>query len=314
MAEPKTTLAIALGCICFLLTLILIPISLGYINYWEYGLNQYQITRAVDTENVYGPGRYFIGVGHGFIKYQRTAHFEVLNALPVFSASASEDSIGLEFKVDIGFTYFLIEEEIGDLHVELNKNYRSVILSRAKDAIKNEAADSVSFNQYFTKRKLVEAKFKKAIEERWKEPPSLHCTLDQFHLGRIQIPESVAVKQLEAQIQNERNGKETFTQQAELEREQTAVEVNSINLNTTLVLRKAKAEANLLRSKAQSESEKIRAQSQINGTQYLLQAAGINSEDDISAFSYIRTLKNRDQLSMVVSYLSPDNVVRTTPA
>lgn len=309
--EPKITLAIALGATVFFLTIILIIASLGYVEYYEYGLDQSKITRTVDIETVYGPGRYFIGVSHGFIKYQRDAHFEFLTGLAVFSAG-SEDSIGLEFKVDVGFTYLLLEDEIGDLHKELSKNYRSVILSRAKDAIKNEAAASVTFDQYFQERKSVEAKFKAAIEKRWQDPPSLHCTLDQFHLGRIQIPDSVAVKQLEAQIQNERNGRESFTQQAEVEREQTAVEVNSINLETERLLRTANAQAKLLRSKAKSESDKIRAAAQVNGTQFLLEAAGINTEEDISAYSYIRTLKNRHQLDMDVSYLSPDTVVRTT--
>ena len=312
--EPKIGAAIGVGIVCFLLIVILIPVSFGYLEYYEYGLDQFKITRSIDIENVYSPGRYFIGPAHGFIRYQRDAHFELLTNLAVFSAGSSTDSIGLEFKVDVGFTYLLIEDEIGDLHKEFAKNYRTVIESRAKDAIKNEAAASVTFSQYFQDRKKVEAKFKAAIQKRWNDPPSLHCTLDQFHLGRIQIPDSVAIKQLEAQIQNERNGKEAFTQQAEIEREQTAVEVNSINLETELLLRTARAEAKLLRSKARSESDKIRASAHINGTQYLLSAAGINTEEDISAFTYIRTLKNRDQLNMAVSYLSPDNILRTTAA
>merc|ERR1711971_1170070 len=110
--------------------------------------DQFKITRAVDTEQVYAPGRYFIGPSHVFLKYQRDAHFEVLEELVVFSAG-TDDSIGLEFKVDVGFTYLLIEDEIGQLHKEMAKNYRNVIVSRAKDAIKNEAAASVTFTQYF---------------------------------------------------------------------------------------------------------------------------------------------------------------------
>jgi len=316
MAEKNKNLIYGIAfliCVGLLMTLILVPMSLGYVEYYEYGLDQFKITRAVDTEQVYGPGRYLIGPGHAFIKYQRNAHLEFLDGLSVFSAGSSTESIGLEFKVDVGFTFLLIEEEIGDLHKELAKNYRNVIVSRARDAIKNEAV-SVTFKEYFQARKGVEARFKAAVAKRWSDPPSLHCTIDQFHLGRIQIPQSVAIKQLEAQIQNERNGKEDFTQQAELEREQTAVEVNSINLETELVLRKARAEANLLRSKAKSEADRIRALAQINGTQNLLEAAGISNEDQLSAFSYIRTLKNRENVSVHVSYLSPDNVLRTSQA
>jgi len=47
--------------------------------------------------------------------------------------------------------------------------------------------------------------------------------MDQFHLGRIRIPESVATKQLESKVQNERNGREQFLQEAQIEREMTAV-------------------------------------------------------------------------------------------
>jgi len=312
MNNKKVIILVAsLLCFGLLATVILVPASLGYVDYYEYALDQSKVTRSVDTENVYGPGRYLIGLTHSFIKYQRDAHFEVLKDLSVFSAGSSDESIGLEFKVDVGFTFLLVEDEIGELHKELSQNYRSIIISRAKDAIKNEAV-SVTFTQYFQARKEVERRFQSAIQKRWAQPPSLHCTLDQFHLGRIQIPPSVAIKQLEAQIQNERNGKEAFTQQAELEREQTAVEVNSINLETQKVLRTATAEANLLRSKAKSQADRVRALANINGTSLLLEAANIDNEDHLSAFSYIRTLKNRKTIdSFSVSYLSPENVVRT---
>jgi hypothetical protein len=314
MVDNKKIVILVSSLVCFGLVAIaiLVPASLGYVDYYEYALDQSKITRAVDTESVYGPGRYFIGLTHSFLKYQRDAHFEVLKGLSVFSAGNSDESIGLEFKVDVGFTFLLIEDEIGELHKELSKNYRSIIISRAKDAIKNEAV-SVTFTQYFQDRKVVEKRFQDAIQKRWAQPPSLHCTLDQFHLGRIQIPPSVAIKQLEAQIQNERNGKEAFTQQAEVEREQTAVEVNSINLETEKVLRTARAEANLLRSKARSEADRTRALANINGTQALLEAASITNEDHLSAFGYIRMLKNRKNISSFrVSYLSPENVVRTS--
>jgi hypothetical protein len=122
---------------------------------------------------------------------------------------SNSSSIGLEFVIDSDLTFFLIEEEIGILHEELAKNYRNIIVSRAKDAIKNEAI-FVTFAEYFQNRKEVEARFANAVQARWNTAPSLHCTLDQFHLGRIRIPESVAAKQLETTVQNERNDQEEF--------------------------------------------------------------------------------------------------------
>ena len=109
--------------------------------------------------------------------------------MSVFSAGGSNESIGLAFLVDIDYTYFLIEEEIGALHKELASNYNNIIASRAREAIKNEAI-FVTFTEYFQNRTDVEERFRQAVDKRWRDPPSLHCELDQFHLGRIQIPES----------------------------------------------------------------------------------------------------------------------------
>ncbi len=109
-------------------------------------------------------------------------------------------SIVLAFKVDVDFTFFLIEEEIGEVHQQLARNYRSQILSRAEETIKNIATKEVSFTEFFQDRKQVEALFREAVEDRWKSPLKLRCYMDQFHLGRIRIPQSAATKQLEAQV------------------------------------------------------------------------------------------------------------------
>lgn len=249
------------------------------------------------------------------ISHSRTfadAHYYSVEGLSVFSAGGTNESIGLEFLVDVDFTYLLIKDEIGELHKELASNYANIIVSRAKDAIKNEAI-YVTFEQYFQSRKEVEERFRQAVEKRWEASPSLHCELDQFHLGRIRIPESVATKQLQSTVQNERNDKETFLQQAQLERESTAVQVNTINLERTKVIKTADAQANVIRAKAKAEADQIVAQAQINGTRYLLESSSIATQDHKSAFTYIRTLRNRKDLNVFVSYLSADGVLRTKP-
>lgn len=73
-------------------------------------------------------------------------------------------------------------------------------------------------------------------------------------------------RKLEAKIQNERNDQEAFLQQAQVEREMTAVQVNTIYLEEQKVLRTARAEASLIRSKGQSEAAKRIANAQTEGT------------------------------------------------
>ncbi|CAJ1959089.1 unnamed protein product [Cylindrotheca closterium] len=313
MPDNKNKL-IAVGCVCAcLLLVILLPLSFSYVEYYEYGLVQRKSTGAVDTEEVYTSGRYVIGPDKHFIKYQADAHLESLDSLGVFSKSTSNESIGLEFRLDVDFTYFLIEDEIGDVHREQASKYPSVISSRAQEAIKNSAADGVTFTEFFRERKTVEALFRRAIQERWDSPPNLHARLDQFHLGRIRIPESVATKQLEARVQNERNDREQFFQRAQVERALTEVEVNQINLEAVKELRTAEAQASLIRQKAISESQLIREQAGINGTKRLLEAVGITTQEHKTAYTYIKSLRDRSSMDLSVSYLAPDSVLRTAP-
>lgn len=305
--------AFCLGLVGVLLLVILLPLSFSYVDYYDYGLVQRKSTGSVDITEVYSNGRYALGPDKRFIKYQGDAHLESFEGLGVFSAAQSNVSIGLAFQVDVDFTFFLIKEEIGQVHKEQASNYRGVILSRAEEAIKNIAAKQVTFTEFFQERKKVEALFRSAIEERWTSPPNLHCRMDQFHLGRIRIPQSVATKQLEARVQNERNDREEFFQQAQIERELTTVEVNKIDLDTNKELRTAEAQASLVRTKAQAEAQLLKAQAGINGTMMLLEAAGIETQDHKTAFTYIKTLRDRKQLTMDVSYLNADSVVRTAP-
>lgn len=267
-------------------------------------------TGSVNTEKVFSRGRYSIGPDKKFLKYQADAHHVQLNELSVFSSGGGNESIGLEFHLDIDYTFLLIKDEIGQLHKELATSYEDIIVSRSRDAIKNKAAD-VGLAEYFQDRQNVEAQFREAVQNRWNANPPLHCTLDQFHLGRIRIPDSVADKQLQTRIQNERNEMEESLQEAEIVREQTAVEVNTIHLEKERLLRTVEAEGSLLRANARAEATRIVQEAQINGTKMLFGETGIVSQEHMTAFTYIRTLINRD-VDLDVSYLSEDNVLRTT--
>jgi len=296
------------GILIFLL--ILLPLSFSYIDYYDYGLEQRKSTGKVNTNKVYEGGRYWLGPDHKFLKYPADQQILFLDDLAVFS-DGGEDSVGLTFLVDIYITYAINEQEVGKLHRELAKSYSSVVESRTNDAIKNSAIN-ITFTDYFENRKTVEAQFRDAVQTRWNFSPQLHVTLDQFHIGRIKIPETVATKQLEALVQKERTAKEQFLQDARLEREKTAVQVNTINLQTDQLLRSTQAKAALQVANAIAQSEKIKLSALNTGTKDLLQTIGIDSQNETIAYTYIRNLQNRENLDLMVSYLSDENIVKTS--
>eukprot|EP00558_Chaetoceros_sp_UNC1202_P000372 CAMPEP_0197258922 /NCGR_PEP_ID=MMETSP1429-20130617/83253_1 /TAXON_ID=49237 /ORGANISM="Chaetoceros sp., Strain UNC1202" /LENGTH=312 /DNA_ID=CAMNT_0042723113 /DNA_START=793 /DNA_END=1731 /DNA_ORIENTATION=- len=300
--------------ICFIITgalllIILLPLSFSYVDPWQYGLKQRKSTGKVNTSRIYDAGRYLNGPDFKFFTYKADAHFVQMNELDIFS-SGGEESVGLSFQLDVSFTYFIIEEEIPQLHTDLARTYDKVVLSRTVDAIKNSAT-SVTFVDYFQSREDVEIQFRQAVVDRWNEPPSLHVQLDQFHVGRIRIPQSVADKQLQAKIQVETNDKEKSLQDARVEREKTDVEVNTINLRKEKLLLETRAEADLITANARARSEQIKANAVNIGLKDLLTGVGISTQDETIGMQYIRTLRDRGNLDLTVSYLSDANIVKT---
>lgn len=94
----------------------------------------------------------------------------------------------------------------------------------------------------------------------------------------------------------------------------TDVEVNSILLERSKVLRIAEAEASLTRLKAQTESEKIVADARKDGASQLFNAANISVQEQKIALTYIQTIMERKDISLKVSYLDSDSVVKTKAA
>jgi len=152
----------------------LLPASFSYIEYYEYGLLQRKSTGQVRIDKVYSSGRYLNGPDWGFRKYQADTHRLDFDELSVFSAGATNNSVGLEFKIDVTVTYLLDQESVGLIHEQLGSGYAAVVESRARAAIKNEAAN-FQFQEYFQERDMLEGRLFEAVEARLKEAPSLHA-------------------------------------------------------------------------------------------------------------------------------------------
>ena len=216
-------------------------------------------------------------------------------------------------------TYTLQKDKIGELHTSMATSYQAIVSSRAKDAVKNRASINISFTDFFENRESVETILKAAVTARWADAPALPAVLDQFHIGRIKIPENVARKQLETKLQNERNGKETSLQKALVERELTKVEVSKILNEKEKTLRSAHAEATRIKAKAISDAQKTVLEAQSTGLKELIDGLGINTLLDINGaavttskkdklkvqLDYIRALRNRkDETNIDITFLN----------
>eukprot|EP00238_Polyblepharides_amylifera_P004401 CAMPEP_0196575668 /NCGR_PEP_ID=MMETSP1081-20130531/5098_1 /TAXON_ID=36882 /ORGANISM="Pyramimonas amylifera, Strain CCMP720" /LENGTH=245 /DNA_ID=CAMNT_0041894037 /DNA_START=416 /DNA_END=1153 /DNA_ORIENTATION=+ len=239
--------------------------------------------------------------------YQKDAHFVDFKELSVFSAGKNS-SIGLEFMLDVSFTYVIIKEELEALHDELQDSYRAVVDSRARDGIKNVAAN-VDFTQYFEDRVNVEGILRQSVYERLLP---VHVRVMDFNLGHVKINEQVREKQLETRMQYERNEEAYNKKLAQAERDATDLQVAAISLQATRTRSLAESEANYIRQAAAAEADQIEKLAAVNGFASLYESLNITEQKHKASFDYLRTIMRHDSIQLSSSFVDRDNVVRTS--
>ena len=251
-----------------LLLVILLPLSFSYVEYHQYGLKQRKSTGTVDVTKVYDSGRYAIGPDYKFLTYQADAHVLDLDELSVFSASGGDNSIGLEFVLHVHLTYTLQKDKIGELHKSMASSYHDHHRQPRQGCHQEQGIHRHLLHGLFREPRERGVRSAGGGDHTMGRRSCAPAVLDQFHIGRIKIPENVARKQLETKLQNERNDKETSLQKALVERELTKVEVGKILNEKEKALRSAEAEATRIKAKAVSDAQKtvLEAQSRVSRT------------------------------------------------
>ena len=69
----------------------------------------------------------------------------------------------------------------------------------------------------------------------------------------------------------------------------------------------------MIRSKATAQAQQLLLEAQSIGTRLLVETAGIATQEQRTAFAYIRTLMNRNNITIELTNLRPENIVQTRP-
>merc|ERR1719265_872096 len=116
MVSPKV---ICGGCCAAWIVIftILILCSFATLEYVELGLNYSWVAQTVE-DKAYPSGRYFLGLGHSFIKFPATVQtIEFSDAADAAGPMVrSRTSDGLEVQLEISLQYQLLPTKVSDLY------------------------------------------------------------------------------------------------------------------------------------------------------------------------------------------------------
>jgi len=148
-----------------LVALILIACSFSVLNYNEVGLN-YSTWFKVIEDKTYEHGIHFIGLGHAFHRYEislTTIEFSKDRSanLPMIKCRTKD---GLELDLEISLQYKVIPEKLYTIYTTYGDNERTILLRVILDKI-SATSTAFSSNDFFTKRKEIQARMKKELVE-----------------------------------------------------------------------------------------------------------------------------------------------------
>jgi len=165
---------IAVG-IAALFSIILLVCSFDVLEYTELGLNYAWITEQIE-DHVYTSGRYYLGLGHSFLKFPRTVQsivfiddmYTLSSATRAGPALRSRTSDGLVVHLEVSFQYKLKQEDLYKLYTTLGPGYRATL---TRMAIEQMTASATKFKaaQYFDDRTKIADKFHSELDTHFRD-------------------------------------------------------------------------------------------------------------------------------------------------
>lgn len=289
------TFTVILG-IGVLLMLILVPLSVQYVEHDQYAFKKNKVTNNVDTDTVYEKGRYFWGVGYEAVSFPRTAQHVVYKdgdhgALLVFTDG------GLEFKIECAFQYFLIKDGLPTLFKQFSSTFNTQIVNVGRTSLKN-TAPNFPVDDFVKNRKNVQHQMYLQLKSELNKLCGSTMCVDvpehKFQLRRIIFPPQIANKYLDVAVQTQTNIEKQEKQVADLTRKETEKLVEVVKANITVVTQESIAQSNRIVEEANANSFKVKQIAIGQGINTALTAIGIDSSQSELSNKFIRLMSILD--------------------
>ncbi|XP_077997821.1 uncharacterized protein LOC144450935 [Glandiceps talaboti] len=317
-----------LALLVVLLIVTLLPLSFGYIDYYEYGFRKQRSTGKVYTDRVYTQGRHFIGVDYTFVKFPSTTQTVLISNLTVFTEDQEE--VNLTFTVH----YTLWEYDLNLLYEAYSTNYETVMVLRSKQAVKRISLTRSS-TDFVEQRELVETNLfnevrneisgsccEKGCEETVRGCRPIGCRRYEFcNEGDkgiyisvksvdllLVVPSSTLQSVYLTQAMSEVRVKtKRYEQDSAVIKKETELKVTDILNEAEEIMSSSNAEAFLIREQAEADARAKTDTAHNTGIDNVFQTLSIVNVEHKTSFIYLRTLRymknvylsvNFDQLTM----------------
>jgi len=222
----------------------------------ECGLKINTISQQISTDHVYTSGRYFLGLGNGFLVYPTTLDFidfssDAKSNAPPLRASTSE---GQSVILECSFQFRLKISKLNDLYRKYAHGYKGNYVTIAESALKNVVSQRYKTTDYFTQRSAIGEVMHGALQNALNPE---FAVVEHFQLRKITVPPSTDNQILLTLVKRQQVELALVTRNSSVINSQTAFIVSQAANDVVVVNSRAQSEAKILVETAKAQAIEI---------------------------------------------------------
>jgi regulator of protease activity HflC (stomatin/prohibitin superfamily) len=266
------------------------------------GINIDSTTRSYDPKAIYGPGRYFLGIGHYFVVFPidfQSVDFTYSEkvkdggdrSLTVITKS------GQSIYLDVSFYYRLDETKV----VQLFQKYGSGVhqfLERESQDLLRITCSQYELEDFFYKRdeiaSVMQSQLNDVIYEKY------FCWIPSVQLRDISLTDDVEKARVELVVVSQTAKTAQLFREITLISKQTDLLKQSFTSNVTITINEANAQGQFLEQSAIAEGNKIIAETEATAWLNFTTTLGLNSTQLVT-YNFLKYIKDFSS-NMIVGF------------
>jgi hypothetical protein len=305
-SDTLVALGITGFCAVFITSIVLFSVSFGVINPTAVGIVYDHNTQHIESDKLYGGGRYLVGLGREFITFPTT--WSTIKMGNFAGADAGALSVrgadGFIVTIEVSFQYVVSDkiEDLVRLYLDFGGTHKSTYIKTAQAVIRDVASNYQAFD-FFTSRTLVSQDMQEALNHTFHR---LYARVPYFQLVNMAFDTQFATAIEETQIAYQDIQKAQYEQRVQQVQADNSVQVAQSLANITIVTATATATSHLAQIQAEANALKYRVIQQTAGLSELRSKLNLTSNQDLLAYSFVTAIKESGVTDMNIAMQYPE--------
>jgi len=238
-----------------------------------------KISQSVQSDEVYTSGRYFIGVGYGFIVYPttlQTISFSDRDPNADAGSLQASTSEGQSISLEVSFQYRLVISNLTELYRKYTTSYHSKYVTVAEAGLKNTVSQRYSTEDYFTERQGIGDVMQTALNA---VLINEYAVVEHFQLKTVTALAATDASIIGNQVANQNTQTVVYGAEANNTLQAINAVVATAQLQVNLINANAASEAQIIVAQAQADAIRLVIQTQAQAYATLKRSLNYTSSD-----------------------------------